>query len=56
MSFYKIDVAQLLKLFPQAECCDCGKNPEDDSSDALWVVYHDNIIYCPKCAINEDLY
>jgi hypothetical protein len=54
--YYKITVANLLKIFPQAECCDCSKNPEDCPEEQLWIVYHDNIIYCPQCAKNENIY
>lgn len=56
MDYYKIPVSNLLTLFPQAECCDCGRNPEDDAENTPWVIYHESIIYCPKCAKYENIY
>ncbi len=50
----KMEVGKLLHLFPNAECCDCGKEPEEDD-EVEWIVYKKTIIYCPKCAKEENL-
>lgn len=54
--FTEITIQNLLKIFPQAECCDCSKSPEDYPEDQVWTIYKDSIIYCPECAKKEGLY
>jgi hypothetical protein len=56
LMFKEVSISNLLKLFPQAECCDCSKNPENCPEDQFWIIYKENIIYCPKCAKNKGLY
>lgn len=43
----------LLRKYPFAECCDCGAQVDDYSGKHKWIIYHKNIIYCPKCAYHE---
>jgi hypothetical protein len=44
---------ELLKVFPNAECCDCGAGPDGAREDIPWGIYHGDIIYCPQCRNRE---
>lgn len=44
---------QLLKVIPNAECCDCGLEADNYSGLYKWIIYHKKIVYCPRCAEHE---
>jgi len=44
---------KLVKLKPNAECCDCGADPSEYGGQYLWVFHDNRLVYCPECADNE---
>lgn len=55
MAAQYIPAYKLLRLKPNAECCDCAKEVDDAPDNEVWTIWNGNIIYCPKCARNEGI-
>ena len=47
---------KLLRMKPNASCCDCGLEVDEvahDHPQQVWTIWNGTMIYCPKCAANE---
>jgi len=45
----------LAKQFPNASCCDCGREVAYASEDQMWAICNEKMVYCPKCAEEEGI-
>ena len=54
MGVSRIPASKLVIKKPNAECCDCCKQPDETSED-IWVIGHNGKIRCPKCAAHENI-
>ena len=54
MGVSRIPASKLIIKIPNAECCDCCKQP-DEASEDIWVIGHNGKIRCPECAASEDM-
>jgi len=55
MSARYISAEELVKLKPNAECCDCCREVNDSDEDKIWTIWHNGHIYCPECAEYENI-
>ena len=55
MAVRHISVLQLLRIKPNAECCDCSREIDGAPESEVWTISNNSLIYCPKCARYEGI-